>query len=98
MNEYKSTKEYLKTLKQIYQEKGLSSAVKHEIVATVGSVVGRITRANNYLVSILDLAGDPISLRDVLNYNHEIRQGRLQNIANPNLVSDGWEPANWTEA
>ena len=98
MIEHKSTGAYLQTLKRIYQERGLRVAIKHELIATAGSLFGRLTRANNYLVSVLDLAGDPISIRDVWDYNKQIKEGRLRNILNQNLGDTYWVPANWTEA
>tara|TARA_Y100000310_G_C20494960_1_gene721093 strand:+ start:623 stop:883 length:261 start_codon:yes stop_codon:yes gene_type:complete len=82
---------------RVYQEKGLGCAVVHELFSNIGPIPGRLARAINYLAVVLDIGGDPMSFKDLWKYNREIRKGRIENILNPNLITDSWAPANWTE-
>lgn len=99
MNQYQITKRYLQTLKQVYQEKGLKAAVKHELISTIGSFVGWYARADNYFVIFTqnDRLPDSKDFQIAKRYNQKIKAARLENILNPNLSSDLWITGSWTE-
>lgn len=98
MSQHDATMRYLfETIPQIYKTGGLSAVIKHELKYLWFSTGRRFIRANNYLICLLDLAGDPISFIDTLILNQEIQQKGLENLLNPNLVKEEWALANWTD-
>ncbi len=86
MNQYKATREYMQTLKQVRKERGLVGAVKHDWEATKISfetaVIGRIVNALVFYDSYPEL-----TLRDIRANNAEGDRYLQREITDPNLFS-----------
>ncbi len=89
MNEIEVTRKYLKTLKQVYVEDGLARAIKHDIVSTVESIMGKLGVVLHYSVFGLDTMHGLYS-QDSKSTTHDFRKMREDStraITNRHLVS-----------
>ncbi|MBC8435026.1 hypothetical protein H8D91_00815 [archaeon] len=91
MNEIKATKEYIQTLKQVYNEKGLGAVFKHELKSNQGTFHESMGKLGNYLLAVFYEDGVFMPLRDVIEHNKKIDERRHKNILNQKLIEGSWD-------
>ncbi len=87
MNEIKSTIEYLKTLKLVYQDKGLASAVKHEIGSTMLSFTALEAYMTAYAFHFSKWLGRSKTPKTLKEDRSELEGMLLGAILNPDLTA-----------
>ncbi len=85
MNEYQATIQYMKTLRQFYNERGLIGVVKPEMATDLISLPLELEKLGTYTVWLFDVGGDPVGFEQLREENSEFDRIRRKAILNPTL-------------
>ena len=88
MNEIEITRKYFQTLKDVCNEKGLASAIAHELISTSELITGRLAVGLHYLVFGLDSNGLYSQNSEYTSYDfRRAKESAIRSITNKNLVN-----------